>query len=78
MGRPVVIQFPLLGQNKGMATSKQPFATAFLMNNVRLYDVLDNRARGGQRAGLIAWGNADLIGAANNPVVAMTTVSSII
>ena len=78
MGRPTFIQFPLFGVNKGVATSKQPFATSFLMNNMRLFDVLDNRARGGQRPGLTAWGNEDLIGAANNPVVAMITISSIL
>ncbi len=78
MGRPIQIQFPLLGLNKGRATSKQLYATASLMNNVRLYDVLNKRARGGQRPGLTAWGNEDLIGDNNNPVVAMCTVSSII
>ncbi len=78
MGRPVKIQFPLLGLNLGMAVSKQPFATSFAMNNMRLYDVLDKRARGGQRDGLTAWGDGDLIGDASNPVVAMCVVSSII
>ena len=78
MGRPLQVQFPLLGQNKGRVTSKQPYATASLMNNVRLYDVLSGRARGGQRPGLTAWGNEDLIGDNNNPVVAMCTVSSIV
>lgn len=78
MGRPLSIQFPLLGIHKGMATPNQPFATSYLMNNVRLYDVLDGRARGGQRPGLTAWGTEDLIGDANNPVVAMCVVSSIL
>ena len=78
MGRPIRIQFPLLGQNKGTATSKQPFATASLMNNIRPYGVLDKRARGGQRPGLTAWGNEDLIGSSNQPVVAMCVVSSIL
>lgn len=78
MGRPISIQFPLLGINKGMTTSKQPFATTPLMNNVRLYDVLNKRARGGQRPGLTAWGDGDLIGGSNQPVVAMCVVSSIL
>ncbi len=77
VGRPIQIPFPLLGQNKSRATSKQPFATASLMNNVRLYDVLSKRARGGQRPGLTPWGDGDLIGGDNQPVVAMCTVSSI-
>ena len=78
MGRPVPIQFPLLGINKGRATSQQPFATVSRMSNVRLYDVLNKRARGGQRPGLTPWGNEDQVGAADNPVVAMCVVSSII
>lgn len=78
MGRPTSIQFPLLGINKGVAASKQLYATSFLMDNVRLYDVLNNRARGGQRPGLTAWGNEDLIGDNNQPVVAMCVVSSIL
>ena len=78
MGRPVQIQFPLLGINKGVATSKQLYATSFLMNNMRLYGVLDSRARGGQRPGLTAWGNEDLVGDSNQPVVAMCIISSIL
>ncbi len=78
MGKPVSVPFPLLGLNKGRTTSRQPFATAFGMNNVRLYDVLDSRARGGQRPGLDQWGNEDLLGDANNPVVAICVVSSVL
>lgn len=78
MGKPVRIQFPLLGINKGMATAKQPYATVSEMNNMRLYDVLNGRARGGQRPGLTAWGNEDLIGDSNQPVVAMAVISSIL
>ena len=78
MGRPVRIQFPLLGINKGVATTQQPYATAPEMNNIRLYDVLGKRARGGQRPGQTAWGDGDLIGDSNQPVVAMTVVSSIL
>lgn len=77
MGKPRHISFPLLGLDKGRVTSKQPFATASRMNNVRLYDILDRRARGGQRPGLTAWGGGQQVGAADNPVVAMCVVSSI-
>ena len=78
MGKPVQIQFPYLGLNKGRATSQQPFLTTSVMNNVRVYDVIDRRARGGQRPGLTPWGNGDLIGGSNQPVVALCVVSSII
>ena len=78
MGKPVRIQFPLLGINKGMATTRQPYATSSEMNNVRLYGVLNTRARGGQRPGQTAWGDGNLIGDSNQPVVAMCVVSSIL
>jgi len=47
------------------------------MKNMRLYDTLDTRARGGQRPGLDKWGDGDQIGAAEQPVVAIVTVSSV-
>ena len=78
MGKPVKIPFPRLGVNKGAGTSEQPYATSSEMSNVRLYDVLSKRARGGQRPGQTPWGDGDLIGDSNQPVVAMCTVSSIV
>lgn len=46
-------KYPMKGLNQNYAASTQPsFTTAFL-NNVRPYDVLENRARGGQRPGLL-------------------------
>lgn len=71
------LPFPLQGIDKGRATSEQPIATSPDLNNVRPYDTLDNRARGGQRPGLDKWGNGDLISDAEQPVVAMCTVSSV-
>jgi hypothetical protein len=78
MSKPKELPFPLLGVNRGRGTSKQPFATVAAMINMRLFDVLDGRARGGSRPGQNAWGNADLIGGNNQPVVAMCVVSSVI
>ena len=70
--------FPLKGLHKGVVTEKQPGLTSFKMLNVRPYDTLSNRMRGGQRPGLDKWGNGDQIGAAEQPVVAMCTVSSVV
>ena len=78
MSKPKEIPFPILGVNKGRVTTKQPFATVSDMNNMRMYDVLDTRARGGQRPGKTGWGNKDLIGGNNQPVVAMCVVDSVI
>lgn len=69
--------FPVNGVDKGQVTSMQPPGTAPAMNNVRVYDVLDNRARGGQRPGLDKQ-YAQLIGGAGavyNPIIEMLSVS---
>lgn len=72
------LRFPYEGIDKGRALNEQPNMTSPNMNNVRPYDVLDNRMRGGQRPGLGKWGNGDQIGAAEQPVVAICTVSSVV
>ncbi len=46
------ISFPFEGVDLGKATSNQSPTTSPDMNNMRVYDTLDNRARGGQRSGL--------------------------
>lgn len=71
------IMFPVKGLHKGFMTEKQPGLTSFSLLNVRPYDTLSNRLRGGQRPGLAKWGAGTQVGAADNPVVAMCTVSSI-
>ena len=48
----VIFKFPILGQNKGQSTDEQPGRTSGYLNNVRPYDVLEGRLRGGQRPGL--------------------------
>ena len=73
----MVILFPIKGIHRGGVTSLLPPLTSTDMNNVRPYDTLDNRARGGQRPGLKKWGDGDLIGGAENPIVAMCIVTSV-
>ena len=70
--------FPHKGIDKGRATSQQSPETSPDMNNVRLFDVLDHRARGGQRPGLDKWGAGTQIGALEQPVVAICVVSSVV
>ena len=72
------IPFPIKGIHKGGPTGNQPVGTSPDLNNVRLFDVLDDRARGGQRPGLDKWGAGDQIGGAEQPVVAIISVSSVI
>ncbi len=71
------IPFPSKGIDKGHAANQQAPDTTSDIKNMRLYDTLDDRARGGQRPGLDKWGDGDQIGAAEQPVVAIVTVSSV-
>lgn len=72
------IFFPIKGLHKGFVTEKQPPLTSFKMLNVRPYDPLSNRLRGGQRPPLVKWGAGTLVGGAEQPIVAICTVSSVI
>ncbi len=71
------IRFPYEGIDKGRALCEQPEFTVSHMNNMRPRDVLDNRMRGGQRPGLDKWGAGTQISASEQPVVALTVVSSV-
>ncbi len=71
------LAFPSKGIDKGHAANQQAPDTTSDIKNMRLYDTLDNRARGGQRPALDKWGDGDQIGGAQQPVVAMITVSSV-
>jgi len=73
----MIIRFPKKGLDKGRAACEQDVDTSPDMNNMRLYDVLEHRARGGQRPGLDKWGNGDQIGNTEQPVVAICFVSSV-
>ncbi len=67
--------FPLKGKDENWSTSKQPALTSPSLSNVRPYDVQANRARGGQRPGLVkalAF-NSGPVG--NRPVIAMEQVT---
>jgi hypothetical protein len=73
----MTLRFPLLGINKGFATVAQPGQTTFDCLNVRAFDALDGRARGGQRPGYDKWGTGTQIGSSEEPVVAMCVVGSL-
>jgi len=71
------IPFPFRGIDKGRAAHQQPPVSSPDMNNIRLYDTLDTRARGGQRPGLDKWGAGTQIGGAEQPVVCIISVSTV-
>jgi len=66
---------PVKGLHKGFTTEKQPGLTSFNMLNVRPKGA-SGRIIIWQRPGLAKW-STDQIGAAEQPVVAMCTVSSV-
>ncbi len=68
------IPFPLQGIDRGRATPDQPILTSFDMKNMRPYDTLDNRLRGGQRPALRKR-YSQQIGNNIAPIVAITTVT---
>lgn len=68
--------FPLGGIFKGSRSGVQPRNTSRHMNNVRPW--FDGRSCGGQRPALDKWGAGVQIGAAEQPVVEMCTVSSVV
>jgi len=70
------LTFPLKGLHTGFPTGRQPDNTSRDMDNVRPY--FDGKAVGGQRPALDKWGAGTQVGAAENPVVAMCTVSSVV
>ena len=70
-------QFPLGGVDKNWANSDQPPKTSPDLNNVRPREASEDRSRGGQRPGLDKWGAGTLIGASEQPIVAIITVNTV-
>ena len=71
------IIFPIKGKHVGFGTEVQPEYTTSRINNMRPYDTQGSRLRGGQRPPLDKWGAGTQVGAAEQPVVAMCTVSTV-
>ncbi len=69
------LTFPVRGVNKSRVPEGQPEATSPDINNMRPFDVFDERLRGGQRPGLVKW-STDQIGGVDSPIVTICTVSS--
>lgn len=51
MAKPLILQYPMRGKNTNFAATTQPSFTSPRINNARPRDVLEYRARGGQRDG---------------------------
>jgi hypothetical protein len=70
------LSLPIKGVNKGLTVSVMPQEYTTNMNNVRPRDVLEQRIRLGQRPGLSKF-STDRVGADNQPIVFICSVSSI-
>jgi len=68
-------RFPVLGINRNFAASTRPDYTSSDMNNVRPFDVLEERARGGQRPGMRKAYNQDI--GNGTPIVKMTQITTV-
>ena len=71
------LRFAIKGIHKGMPTTAQPEGTTFDCSNVRVFDPLNTRARGGQRPALDKWEDGDQIGGTEQPVVDMIVLGSL-
>jgi hypothetical protein len=69
------LRFPMFGVNVNFAASTQPDLTSSDMNNVRPFDVLEERARGGQRPGMRKVYNQNI--GNGTPVVKMTQITTV-
>ena len=67
--------FPHKGYHKGSATTMQPPGTSPHLKNVRSYDSLDDRARGGKRPAVRKWSTTQVSGSTANPIVEMVSVT---
>ena len=67
------IYFPLNGLSKVLSYGEQPPITSPLMMNVRLTDVAEERARGGQRPGLDKAYSTQVVG--SHPIIKITSIA---
>ena len=72
-----ILKFPIRGINKSRLPDEQPEATSPGLNNMRAFDIADDRVRGGQRPGMAKRYTQKIINPAlgTGPVVAMCEVS---
>lgn len=77
MAKPLILQYPMRGKNVNFAATTQPSFTSPRMNNARPRDVLEYRARGGQRPGWAKGYNQHpgFVDGANVPVVCIIQVT---
>jgi len=73
----MVFSLPIKGFSEGLPVEKSDPMTSGYLNNVRSTGVLDKRIKISQRPAVVNWGGEVQIGAAEEPVVFMCTVSTV-
>jgi len=73
----IEFELPLRGVVQGLPSDKPTPKSSEYMNNVRVIDILERKVRIGQRPALDKW-STDQVGAAEQPVVAMCIVSTVV
>ncbi len=68
------LQFPIQGLHKGAPVEDQPPTTSPSLQNVRAFDVTDERIRGGQRGGLEKAYTTQVGG--EHPILGMVTITT--
>lgn len=74
----ITFNLPIRGLHLGGSVEQGAIMTSGKMLNVRARDTLEGRVRIGQRAALVKWGDGDRVGLAEQPVVAMCSVSAVV
>jgi len=69
---------PVKGIFRGGLSGHAPELTTEIMNNVRPRDTAEKKIRIGQRPGLAKWGAGNQVGGVEQPVVFITSVTSVI
>ena len=68
------IPFPTAGLREAVAVQDQEVGSSFSLQNVRPFDISDERTRGGQRPGTALAYTTRIVG--DYPVIAMTSIIS--
>lgn len=69
------LQFPIKGLHEGLAAEDQPLQTTPTCQNVRPFDVSEERVRGGQRPPLVKAYSTQIAG--DYPIIAMCQIATI-
>ena len=68
------VNFPAGGLQEGLPAQDQEVGTSFSLQNVRPFDVQDERIRGGKRPGLVKAYDTQVVG--SHPIISISSITS--